>query len=450
MRIIFDEKYVALVKVDTYSKMSSLKKIIESYLCIDREKTKKTVLVKPNWILPSRSNSDQWHQVITHPALVTLVIEVLAEKITKGSRIIVADGPDGEADFRMILSRYPINKWQNIAKRYGHKLEIYDLRDELCIKNYGVILKKVKVDNPPFGNFRVNMKGRDSEYFTHRKSTKGYYGTNYDTLETNRAHNGKDNIYYMSKILLEADIVINLPKLKTHRKTGITASLKNVVGLTTNRNYLPHHSEGSYQRGGDQFKNHSLLAYWEGNLLSRSRQISLKSKWFLSLMPTLRKLGERIFGRTTRFTRSGNWYGNDTAWRMVLDINKVIFYFSKSGIMLRRRYRGRKYFTIVDAILVGEGMGPLDPDPVQMGYVIIGTNPVAVDLVCAKIMSFDFKKIPMIAKAFTIKHYRLTNFSPGDVKVVLNGKVLRVCDIPQAIIKRIKPQFGWQGHIEDY
>ena len=39
-----------------------------------------------------------------------------------------------------------------------------------------------------------------------------------------------------------------MPKLKTHKKCGVTISLKNLVGLNTNKNLLPHHSLGTPSR----------------------------------------------------------------------------------------------------------------------------------------------------------------------------------------------------------
>ena len=50
-----------------------------------------------------------------------------------------------------------------------------------------------------------------------------------------------------------ADVVINLPKLKTHKKTGVTISLKNMVGINGYRNCLPHHTIGTPDASGDEF-----------------------------------------------------------------------------------------------------------------------------------------------------------------------------------------------------
>ncbi len=40
----------------------------------------------------------------------------------------------------------------------------------------------------------------------------------------------------MSKSPLVADVFINLPKLKTHKKCGLTVNLKSLVGINANKN----------------------------------------------------------------------------------------------------------------------------------------------------------------------------------------------------------------------
>ena len=52
---------------------------------------------------------------------------------------------------------------------------------------------------------------------------------------------------------MKCDLFVNLPKLKTHKKTGITCSLKNFVGINGDKNWLPHHTEGVPANGGDEF-----------------------------------------------------------------------------------------------------------------------------------------------------------------------------------------------------
>ena len=57
----------------------------------------------------------------------------------------------------------------------------------------------------------------------------------------------------ISRTALQSDVFINLPKLKTHKKVGVTLNLKNLVGINGNKNWLPHYAIGSPEENGDQF-----------------------------------------------------------------------------------------------------------------------------------------------------------------------------------------------------
>lgn len=59
-----------------------------------------------------------------------------------------------------------------------------------------------------------------------------------------RAHHVGVHQYLLAKAVLEADVVINLPKLKTHKKAGVTCALKNLIGIHGNKEYSPHHRVG--------------------------------------------------------------------------------------------------------------------------------------------------------------------------------------------------------------
>ena len=73
----------------------------------------------------------------------------------------------------------------------------------------------------------------------------------------------------------------------------------------------------------------------------------------------------------------------------------------------------------------------MEADAKPCGVLIAGMNPVAVDFVCAKLMGFDWQKIPMIREGFA-----QFGLSPDDV----------VADIDEPF--HFKPHFGWKGHIE--
>ena len=74
---------------------------------------------------------------------------------------------------------------------------------------------------------------------------------NYDPDRLAESHRAGVHKYCITKELFEADIIFSLPKVKTHQKAGITAALKNLVGLNGDKDYLPHHRIGGTEIGGD-------------------------------------------------------------------------------------------------------------------------------------------------------------------------------------------------------
>jgi len=409
-----------------------------------------TVVLKPNWVMESHKyRPDDWDYVITHPAVITGVLLKVLERLAGSGRVFIMDGPTTEASFRKLIGRYPVEKWQQLAGTSGITIEIVDLREHEWITENDIVVARTKLPGDPLGKVQFNLLDDESEFFGHRKSLRGYQGADYDRSETNRAHDGHTNLYSVSRTVVEGDVFINLAKLKTHRKSGITCCLKNLVGINTYKNYLPHHSEGGPAEGGDQFPADNVKARIEGPLVSFLKQHVLKNPVFARLLSPLNKLGKNIFGDSRWVVRSGNWYGNDTIWRMILDLNKLLLYGNADGTLRAADASSRKrYIGVVDAIRAGEGHGPLTPEPVDMGYVMCGTDPVAIDAVCAALMGFDPMKIPCIAHAFAIKNHPLCDYPYEAVCAVIDGVEFALHKLPREKIVPFEPQFGWKGHIE--
>ena len=409
-----------------------------------------TVVIKPNWVKESHlTKPDEWDYVITHTSVVTATLRRVCDILEPGGRIIIADAPQTDSSFVKILAHYPVEQWHTIAKNKRINLEIIDLRDDEWIQKKDVVVDRKKLEGDPRGKTEVNLLDDASEFFGHKKSSRGYYGADYNIQETNEAHDGHNNRYRLSRSVMEADVFINLPKLKTHKKAGITCCLKNLVGINTYKNFLPHHAEGSPAESGDQFPENSLQSRIEGPVLAFVKQKFLQHPVMARLLKPLSTTARSFFGETEHIVRSGNWFGNDTLWRMTLDLNKAFFYANPDGKMREEKLiNAKKYIGIVDAIMAGEGNGPLSPNPRQMGYILAGTNPVAIDAVCARMMGFDPLKIPTIRQAFEIKKYPICDFSLSDIMVVVNDQTFSLSDIPESMIQQFEPQFAWKGHIE--
>ena len=74
-----------------------------------------------------------------------------------------------------------------------------------------------------------------------------YQVSDYDKADTATFHHDTVHDYEINSDILQADVVINFCKPKTHRLAGITAAMKNMVGITYNKACLPHRSAGSVE-----------------------------------------------------------------------------------------------------------------------------------------------------------------------------------------------------------
>jgi uncharacterized protein (DUF362 family) len=119
--------------------------------------------------------------------------------------------------------------------------------------------------------------------------------------------------------LLQSDIIVSMPKLKTHHWAGLTASMKNFFGVVPGAVYG-----------------------WPKNLLH------------LKGIPN-----------------------------SIVDINATV----------------RPHFTIVDGVTAMEGDGPIMGRPRALGMLAMGTDLVAVDATCARIIGLDPWKIPYLQEA---------------------------------------------------
>jgi hypothetical protein len=307
-------------------------------------------------------------------------------------------------------------------------------------------VKKINLPGDPAGNTLIDL-GSHSAFKDVPKGRK-FFGASYDHKETQWHHQGGRHQYSFSRSALSADVIINVPKLKTHKKCGATISMKNLVGLNGNKNLLPHHSFGGPQSGGDQF----VRDTWKTRMevaITRAIKPYLNEEQPIAqwIARRYKPTGYKVFGTNQDFVRSGNWYGNDTVWRMIIDLNTILRFGTTDG---KLRSEPKRYLSVVDGLIAGEGNGPMEPEPKDAGVLAVGTNPVAVDFACVRLMGFDYRKIPYIARSFAPTEYPLAPFSPDEIQTVSNDERWcgRVTSIPREATLAFAPHFGWAGHVE--
>src|SRR2546426_596246 len=407
------------------------------------------VVLKPNWIKEHDERfpgPNQWNHVITHPAVIEAVARWTGKQLQGRGSITLCDAPQTDSSFERIREYCGLDALVTRLRTAfpGVEFSLLDLRPEEWQAVDGVTVARTKLPGDPGGNTRVRLDGA-SEFVGYHAEGR-LYGAAYDVAETNARHNGDRHEYLLCRTPMDADVFINLPKLKTHKKVGVTCALKNLVGINANKNWLPHHTEGTPDQGGDQFPAPTTKARLEHAWMGAAKRWLKNHHRASRLFVPLKKAGRLFFGDTQRVIRSGNWHGNDTCWRMVLDLNKCLFFFDGSG---RPRQKPLRYLAVVDGIIAGEGNGPMSPDPKPCGLILASTHPVALDCVASTLMGFDWQKLRLLKNSFQIHELNFVQFRPEEIEVISNRPAWagRINQIEETF--NFRTHFGWVGAIEN-
>jgi uncharacterized protein (DUF362 family) len=410
-----------------------------------------TVLLKPNLVYELHPRDAQgWRYVLTQGSVVRAVADYIWKALEGRGRLVLADAPITEASFSRIAELLGLNAIHDYYAERGLPFELVDLRLQEWTVRDSVIQSRRTLPGDPRGGVAFDLA--DASELADHPGGGRYYGADYKTEQVNHHHTGGRHEYKIAGSAIVADVVFSLPKLKTHKKAGITATLKNLVGVNGDKNWLPHHTEGDPQTGGDEHPRPGVKHRAERALVRGFRRLSMHvpvlGPW---VHHKARQMGKHVFGDTEKVIRSGNWSGNDTVWRMCLDLNKLIFYGNPDGTLRAPGPEGRKrHLSLVDGIVAGEGSGPLNPDPVEAGELLFGEHPASVDAACAWLMGLDPARIPIVRGAFQARGYPLAEWGWDEVRVLSNVPEWNAClpEIPDHSTFHFRPHFGWKGRIE--
>ncbi|MCR9095928.1 MAG: DUF362 domain-containing protein [bacterium] len=412
------------------------------------------IVLKPNFIRHWNPASDgrggTVDSVITHGAIVRAVADYAMIAAGPDGSVAIAEAPQMDCDFpsirRIVGLDQIVGVYEDSIRR---ELEVIDLRREAVIYKDGIIDERHPLPGDPAGYRAVDLG--DRSFFTGSGlDPNRFRGADYDPGPTAEHHSGGRNAYLLSETVLSADLVINLPKLKTHKKTGVTLALKNLVGINGDKNWLPHHSLGSVSEGGDEFPQDSLIDRLRSRATEIARPLLAKGKG-LKIFQMARRV--ETAARGDQFIRSGNWYGNRTTWRMCCDLNRCLYYSDKEGLHLDHDGPVRTVLTLIDGVLAGQGEGPLAPADVPLGAVIASADPVAVDLAAIRLMGFDEQRLAVVRGPMEDEDARITGVrSAADVTVGecaedADGVAEKTLDDITAA-SPFEAHAGWVGHIE--
>jgi uncharacterized protein (DUF362 family) len=412
------------------------------------------VVIKPNLAKHEHHMGDEGLLcTITHGSVLRPIIDYVNIALQGKGSIIICDTPFEYADFSKMCEVTGIKDTITYLKQKGYSIELRDLRKYITKFYSGNKTRQYEQNGDPSGYVVVDIKDQ-SEFHELDKTGQNYHTLadhtvdHYDPFskdigETNKHHRSGKHEYLIARTILNADVIISVPKLKTHGKAGVTLNLKNMIGIASGKTYMPHHRPGN-QPYGDAFPTPPPEEFIKRRFIRR--KIAHSVYWLQNV------IGDTAMKKVAGFFRNmvlerfwpvkdfeskriewGDWYGNDTLWRTILDLNKILLYCDKDGNL--KDTRQRKYFSVIDGIIGQEGQGPTMGTPKQTFLLIAGEDPVAVDTIAVNVMGLDKERIPVIVKTAQMRH-RLGTSDMNRITVKSN-----IDYIPKF---NFKPPRGWE------
>lgn len=398
-----------------------------------------TVLLKPNLVLHYNQGNNGMECMVTHP---TFILEALGEVVkAKPKKVIIGDAPIQSCKWDLLVTKEFRKHAEHIGNRFGVEIEFMDFRRTVTVRDR--FKGFIGTENRDRDHYVLFDLGSDSQLEPISTPHGRFRVTNYDPKKLCQVHRPGRHQYLFCREAFEVDVILSLPKLKVHRKAGVTGAIKNLVGLNGNKEYLPHHRLGGSKMKGDCYPGRSILKRVTEFLLDRANANigrrayifwSSKAYWMKARVASDREGG-----------LEGSWYGNDTCWRMVIDLNRILLYGRADGTMAETPQR--RVFSLTDAIVCGEGEGPLAPSPLVVGAVTFSQLYGAADVIHCALLRLDPKRIPIIREFFGAFRWPLAS-DMTSVKANFEGRNLSFEQVAEELGVNARLPSSWIGHIE--
>jgi uncharacterized protein (DUF362 family) len=385
------------------------------------------VCIKPNLVISEHPLGDRGMEAsVAHGSLLRAVIDYALLAIGPEGSIVIGDSPIKEVDFERVTRQCGLRDVVDWYQAQGVDVALRDFRDLIAYRNeLGVILRTEPVPDA-VGNVPVDLgtaSALEGTPIDLVRSTAAVYD---DAAQ--QVHGPGRHLYAVSKPVIEADAVISVCKLKTHIKTGVTGAIKNFVGSTNKKEWLPHFRAGTPRKGGDRFSDEAPL---KRRVQESVKEFVWSNKYFGG--KTLHNITKRAWAagvggaleRTVHTEAAGydhgngDWFGNDTAWRMSIDTCQAALFGRPDGTFAEEQ--ARPCLHLVDAIMAGDRNGPLKPEPKHVGLVAGSLDPVALDTACVRVMGYRPDTVPHLA-GIEAAGRRLGTKDESEIDVVLNGE----------------------------
>ena len=395
-------------------------------------------VIKPNWVMHVNPSGSA-EPLITHTSVIRVLLDYVLLALDGRGRVDIADAPLQGCDFAALKRTSMIEELLDLYRAEAPRVEfqVLDLR-KTTLEGWQIdrnAHQQSQQSGDPRGYTLVDL-GRDSLLADIEDRARRFRVTMYDHRLMHRHHAEARHEYLLANSVLDADLVINVPKLKTHIKAGVTAALKNLIGINGHKEYLPHHTNGCPATGGDQYPGMSYVKpvrNWVDDRYWRVRAQSTPSRRYRSVLATAGRalrLPSRVLDSDNLM--DGGWSGNDTIPRTALDINNALYFMDTVDDRGRLSAEPlRTALHIVDGVVAGEGHGPLHPSPKHARLVMGGWNPLTIDACAGRLIGLDADKVRLLRYGFAHPRSMLAAVSPkiADLELLLDGARMPLAEL---------------------
>ncbi len=379
----------------------------------------------------------------THGSVIRAVLDYILLAVGHEGKVLFGNAPLQSCRWSSVVSDTGANRVALFYKNRDLPVGACDLR--LLVAEHDWLGKGSRVERGDEQYGTPIDLGGESLLAELGKCGSRFRVTDYNPKRIEVFHGSGGHIYVINRQVLESDVIFSIPKLKTHEKVGITCAIKGCVGSVAHKDCLAHHRFGPPSTGGDEypsdrFGTKRVLSQFHDAI----QQVPLDTKPGVWLRLFDRALRHSI--RPWAVDSAGAWSGNDTCWRMAVDLARVLSYADIDGGMNGSPVR--PHLALIDGIIGGEGQGPLNPKAVDTGALIFGDNIVAVDYCAAILMGYDPRALPIVSRAAGIDKFRLLMHPVNRESLVLNGVPSSLDELRGSVNYRYRPPMGWVGRLE--
>jgi uncharacterized protein (DUF362 family) len=389
-----------------------------------------SVVVKPNFV----TNRDREKVLVgdelvcssTHPSVLRPLLDLAWRALDGRGALTIVDSPIEGSDIDDTMARLGVVEMLETLRGRGMDVRWVDLRDFTYRRHFWLDdvrfagrsfnvgwMEHRDLRGDPSGYTTIDVGGASLLEELPHPERLAFHKRDYAVAS--RAHRSGRHPYSLANTILDADLLINVPKLKTHKKSGVTLALKSVIGMSNRKVWMPHFRRG-WPPQGDEFDRRPHLGERVGNRLTRFAVGGGHTA--VVNVPRLRG--------APGYAEGGCHPGNDTLWRTILDLNVALLYGTRAGTLAETPQR--RILHLIDGIVGGEGDGPLRASPRATGALMASWDPVALETAGAEWMGFASQRLPTVALARKTAPRSLGEGDWSRIDVV--GDAFAACDPP--------------------